>query len=77
MIRYPHVGLLAEIGRSLGTRISYLIATGDLELGDLELIEAGRVAPSDRPTAPVPHPLTLADLGEGLMDRGGASVSIP
>lgn len=46
-IRHPHVDLRLELGAVLGPRISYLIAIGDYELGDLELLDV-HVAKGDR-----------------------------
>lgn len=39
-IRHPHVDLRLELPPILGPRLAYLIAIGDYELTDLELIEA-------------------------------------
>jgi len=40
VIRHPHVDLRLELPAILGPRLAYLIAIGDYELTDLELIEA-------------------------------------
>lgn len=47
VIRHPHVDLRLELHPILGPRLAYLIAIGDYELTDLELIEA-YVKPGDR-----------------------------
>jgi FkbM family methyltransferase len=39
IIRHPHVDFRFELGRLLGPRVSYLIAIGDYELTDLELLQ--------------------------------------
>src|SRR5437588_6864309 len=39
VIRHPHVDLRVELSTLIGPRLSYLIAIGDYELTDLELIE--------------------------------------
>jgi len=38
-IKHPFFDLRLELGKVLGPRISYLIAIGDYELGDLELLD--------------------------------------